>query len=93
MPDRTISFLSFVAGGCLCAYIALVVVTVTFAAVETKLALDVRDTESRIGMLETKYYAQVSELAATDPATMHLSAPGSVTYATRAPLPSLSFGY
>lgn len=77
----------------MCAYIALVIVTVAFAAVETKLALDVRDTESRIGMLETKYYAQVSELAATDPSAMHLSAPDSVTYATRVPAPNLSLRY
>lgn len=93
MPDRTISFLSFVAGGCLCAYIALVVVTVTFATVQTQLALDVRNTESSIGMLETKYYAQVSELAATDPSVMNLSEPDSVIYATRADAPNLSLRY
>lgn len=93
MPDRTVSFLSVAAGACLCAYIALVVVTVTFAAVQTQLALDVRDTESAIGTLETKYYAQVSALAATDPHSMQLSKPKSVTYATRAEAPSLSLRY
>lgn len=93
MPDRTVSFLSVVAGGCVCAYIALVVVTVTFAAMQTQLALDVRDTESAIGQLETKYYSQVRALAATDPHTMQLSVPSSVTYAVRAEAPSLSLRY
>ncbi len=93
MPDRTVSLLSVIAGGCVCAYVALVIVTVTFAAVQTQLALDVRDTESAIGQLETKYYSQVSTLAATDPRAMQLSAPASVTYAVRAEAPSLSLRY
>jgi hypothetical protein len=90
MPDRTISFLSLVAGGCVTVYIALVIVTVTFAAVQTDLALSVRDTETEISMIETRYYQQVGELAAVDPATLNLGKPSVVTYATLAQAPSLS---
>lgn len=90
MPDRTISFLSYVAGALLCSYIALVVVTVTYAAIQTDLALTMRDTESAISMVETEYYAQVSQLSATDPSTMQLGKPRMVTYATLLQAPSLT---
>lgn len=90
MPDRTISFLSIIAGACACAYVGLVVVTVTFAAVQTELALSVRDTESKIGVLEMHYYSQVGELAATDPHSMNLAKPALVSYAVLAEAPSLS---
>lgn len=90
MPDRTISVLSIAAGVCACAYVALVIVTVTFAAVQTELALSVRDTESAIGALEAHYYDQVGELAATDPHTMNLAKPVQVSYAVLAAAPSLS---
>jgi hypothetical protein len=90
MPDRTISFLSLVAGGCVVVYIALVIVTVTFAAIQTDLELSVRDAETEIGMIETSYYEQVGALAAVDPATMNLRKPSGVTYATLAQAPSLS---
>ncbi|MEK7101168.1 MAG: hypothetical protein AAB921_03665 [Patescibacteria group bacterium] len=90
MPDKTISFLSAIVGGCVVTYIALVIVTVTFAAVQTDLALSVRDTETEIGMIETSYYEQVGALAAVDPSTMNLHKPHAVTYATLAQAPSLS---
>lgn len=90
MPDKTISFLSVVLGGCILTYISLVIVTITFAAVQTDLELAVRDTETEIGMLETRYYDQVGALAATDPRTMDLHKPATVSYATLAAAPSLS---
>ncbi len=90
MPDRTISFLSAVAAALTGLYVVLVVVTVTYATIQTDLALTVRDTESEIGMVESRYYEQVSALAATNPVDMNLSKPVSVTYATLAKAPSLS---
>lgn len=90
MPDRTISILGAVAGSLVAMYLVLVVTTVCFAAMQTDLALQARDAESLIGSLETKYYAQVGELAATDPRAMNLAKPQAVTYATEAPTPSLS---
>lgn len=71
-------------------YIGLVIVTVTFAAIQTDLALAVRDTETEIGMIETQYYVQVGALAAVDPASLDLRKPSVVTYATLAQAPSLS---
>lgn len=90
MPDRTISFLSVVAAALTSLYVVLVVVTVTYATMQTELALSVRDTESDIGMVESHYYQQVSVLAATNPVDMNLGKPLSVTYATLAKAPSLS---
>ena len=90
MPDRTISLLSYVAGALVCAYVALVVVTVTYATVQTDLALSVRDTESAISTVETDYYAQVSRLSATDPSSMQLQKPRVVSYATLLQAPSLT---
>ncbi len=90
MSDTTVTLLKYVAAACLCTYIALVIVTVTFAAVQTELALSVRDTESAIGQLETTYYGQVGVLAATSPVSMDLHAPTVVSYAVQATAPSLS---
>lgn len=90
MPDRTISVLSASAGALVLLYLALVVTTVTFAAMRTDLAASVRDTESRIASLETRYYAQVGVLSATDPASMDLHKPVAVHYATLQSAPTLS---
>lgn len=90
MPDRTISVLSILASLTVCAYVALVIVTVTFATMQTELALSVRTTESEISQLETRYYNQVGMISATDPHSMNLGKPARVTYAPLAETPSLS---
>lgn len=90
MPDRTISILGAVAGSLMAVYLVLVITTVCFAAMQTDLALAVRDAESHIGTLEATYYDQVGALAAMDPRAMNLAKPQAVTYATEAPAPSLS---
>ncbi len=93
MPDRTITFLGYALAGLLSVYVVLVIATVSFATMQTELALSVRDTESRIGVLETHYYAQVGMISATDPHTLNLSKPAKVSYAALAPAPSLSVRY
>lgn len=90
MPDRTISVLSVLAATGMCAYVALIVITVTFATMQTELALSVRTTESNISMLETHYYNQVGTISNTDPRSMNLGKPARVTYAPLAEAPSLS---
>ena len=90
MPDRTLSVLSILAGACVCAYVVLIVITVTFATMQTELALSVRTTESSISQLETRYYNQVGVISDTDPHTMNLGKPARVTYAPLAETPSLS---
>lgn len=90
MPDRTISLLGATVAVLVTVYIGLVVTTITFATMQTELALTARDAESAIGAIETAYYAQVGVLSATDPKSMDLHKPSAVHYATKVTAPSLS---
>lgn len=91
MPDRTITFLSFAAGTIFVTYIVLVIVTITFATVQTALALSVRETEGSISKLESTYYAEVARGNATSPAASGLTAPVVVEYAVAKKAQGLSF--
>lgn len=90
MPDRTISMLGATVVLLITVYIGLVVTTITYAAMQTELALTARDAESSIGAIETAYYAQVGVLSATDPKSMDLYKPSAVHYATRVTATGLS---
>jgi hypothetical protein len=91
MPDRTIAFLSIAAAAIFTLYIVLVIVTITFATVQTSLASRVRDTEGAIAQLETTYYASISKQNASSPASVGLVAPAVVQYAVAKPAQGISF--
>lgn len=91
MPDRTVMMLSFAAGIIFFMYIVMVIVTVTFATVQTGLAAAVRTTEGEIAQLETTYYAAIAQQNAATPASIGLVAPESVTYAIAKPTSGLSY--
>lgn len=90
MPSRTIPFLSCSAAVLIVAYLALVVVTVTLAAWQTNLAMEVRETEQEIGRLEGRYYAMVAEIDRTDPGARGLTKPENVIYAAAASAPAVT---
>lgn len=90
MPDRTISILGWSCAALGAAYLTLVIVTVSMAAWQTELAVSVHETEGDIAELESRYYDAVALIDTADPASLGLVAPANVTYAVKAPAPSLS---
>lgn len=82
MPSRTISILSYVAGALVMAYLGLVIVTVSMAAWQTNLAMQIHETESDLARLEARYYAMVAQIDQTDPESLGLEEPARVLYAT-----------
>ncbi len=90
MPDRALTILGASVAVLISTYVALVVVTITFATMQTELALTVRNAESAIGVLESSYYQKVGVLSATEPSSMNLHKPVAVRYATMVTAPSLS---
>lgn len=91
MPDRTVTFLMLAAGALFVIYLVMVVVTVSFAAVQTTLAADVRTTEGSIATLEATYYDAIANQNAASPTELGLVAPAQVLYATQKPASGLSF--
>lgn len=90
MPNATISFLGYAAAVLLTAYLALVVVTVSLAAWQTNLAVQIHETESELGRLEARYYDLIATIDRTDPATFGLTKPMSVSYAATASAPVMT---
>ncbi len=90
MLDRAIPFLSYGCLALLTGSLALVVVTVSMAAWQTNLAVEVHETEQDIARLEGKYYAMVADIDRMDPGARGLTAPRAVTYAAETEAPSFS---
>ncbi|MDB5189597.1 MAG: hypothetical protein JWL82_554 [Parcubacteria group bacterium] len=90
MPDRTITMLSFLAAGIFFVYLVLVIITVSYATMQTSLAAEARTTEGAIAQLETTYYSAISKGSASTPSSAGLVAPVVVEYAV-AKAPGLSF--
>ncbi len=72
------------------AYIGLVVATIFFAALQTKLADTMQSTQTEIAALESSYYDSVAMLDATDPRTLGFVKPSRVEFVAAAAAPSLS---
>jgi mannitol-specific phosphotransferase system IIBC component len=83
--------LSVIAGVMLAAYVALIVTTVVFAAIQTKLAQEVQVQRMEIGKLEGKYYLAIGKLDQTDPHSLGYVTPQHVQYVSAADLPNLTF--
>jgi len=88
---RLIPALTAITGVLIAAYIALIVATILFAALQTQLAQDVQQKHMEIGKLESSYYEAVAQLDATDPHSLGYVTPSHVTYVTAAPASSLTF--
>ncbi len=79
MP-KLIPALSAACALALTAYLGLLATAVLFAASQTELAASVREAESRVGALETQYYAQIASLNEIDAASIGLVLPERVEY-------------
>ncbi len=88
---RLMPLLYSLVGVLLAAYVALIVTTVLFAAVQTKLAQDVQQRRMEIGKLEGKYYEAIAVLDSADPHALGYVTPARVQYVTAAQLPNLTF--
>lgn len=90
MPNRTVSILGYACGALVASYLVLVVVTVSMAAWQTNLAMEMHETEADIARLEARYYDMVAHIDRTDPLSLGLVAPQRVMYATTAAAPSVT---
>lgn len=90
MPDRTVSILGYACGALVASYLVLIVVTVSMAAWQTNLAMEVHETEADIARLESRYYAMVAQIDQTDPGSLGLVPPARVMYATTQTAPSVT---
>lgn len=90
MPNRTITALSYSAAALVATYLVLIVVTVSMAAWQTNLAMEVHETEADIARLEARYYAMVATIDQTDPYARGLMKPERVMYATTQAAPTVT---
>ena len=90
MPSATIPFLGYTAVALVTAYLALVVVTVSMAAWQTNLAVQIQETESELSRLESRYYDLIATIDRTNPEALGLTKPAGVTYATTAAAPTMT---
>jgi hypothetical protein len=91
MPNRLIPVLSLSCATLFAVYVALVVATIFFAALETKLSASMRDTESRISSLETEYYDAIAKLNDTNVLSAGYHQPLSVEYVAANGKPTFTF--
>lgn len=85
---RLVPALYVLAGLLLAAYVALMVTTILFAALQTHLAQDVQDKRMEIAKLESVYYSKVADLDSTDPYSMGFVTPKNVHYVSAAKIPT-----
>ncbi|MBP6860527.1 MAG: hypothetical protein KBC38_03145 [Candidatus Pacebacteria bacterium] len=71
-------------------YIALIISTVYFAALESDLREAIHDTEASIAALEVKYFSAVDAVAKSDPSAHGLTHPAAKRYAKELPAPSVT---
>lgn len=90
MPKYTVPALTYSIAALIASYLVLVVVTVSMAAWQTNLAMQVHETEADIARLEARYYDMVAEIDQTNPASLGLVAPKTISYATTQAAPAVS---
>lgn len=91
MSNRVILTLKYLCGSLFGVYLALIVSTVLFATLQTKLASDIHATQIAIGTIEGKYYSEVSRLNSIDPHTQGYVKPTQVQYVASVVKPGLSY--
>lgn len=80
MPKNTITILSVTCGVLVFMYVALIGVAIFFATLRTELGAEVRQAETRVAALETKYYEAIAKLNATDVTALGYVSPTQVGY-------------
>jgi hypothetical protein len=90
MPKLTLPALGYAAASLIATYLVLIVVTVSMAAWQTNLAMEVHETEADIARLEARYYDMVADIDRKDPAALGLVAPRAISYAPTKAAPSVT---
>ncbi len=90
MPNQTVACLGYASAVLVATYLVLIVVTVSMAAWQTNLAMEVHETEADIARLESRYYDMVAQIDRTNPESLGLVAPTRVMYATSAAIPAVT---
>src|SRR5262249_18283883 len=90
MPSRFISYLKVTFGSMVVLYLALMTVTMYFASTQNDLLNTMSDREAATGVLETRYYAAVDTLNATNPTSLGFVSPAHVTYMHAPAFPTLT---
>lgn len=88
---RLTPILTVITGALVATYVALMISTILFAALQTQLAQNMQDSQMQISKLENTYYAAVANLDATDPHTLGYVTPQKVEYVTQASASNLTF--
>lgn len=88
---RLVPAFSILAGVLVAVYVALMVATILFAALQTDLAQQVQDKRMQVAKLETRYYDAVAALDDTNPQSLGYVTPGSVEYVTAVAPQNLTF--
>jgi hypothetical protein len=84
MSDRLVPTLGISCAFLTVSYVALVVITVFFAAWQSQSVLSLRTTEGTIGNLEAKYYTTMNHVTSIDPTTLGFVTPSTVQYVAEA---------
>lgn len=87
---RLIPFLTLLAGTMVAVYVALMVTTILFAALQTDLAHKVQEKRMDIAKLERTYYSAIASLDSTDPGSQGFVTPQRVTYVAEAAAQNLT---
>ncbi len=90
-PRKMIPLLALSCAVVFVVYLALVAATVYFASAQTNLALSIRDSESRIGNLETTYYEAIGKISSADVSALGYEAPSKAQYVSAAGQPTVTF--
>lgn len=85
-----LTMLRFVFGTSVAVYVVLVVVTIHFASIQSDLLSSIASTESRIGALESKYYAKIDQVSAMNPGELGFVTPTQKLYARAEAAPTLT---
>ena len=83
MPNKTLTYLSISGIVLLVLYVGLIGTAIFFATLRTELSASLRETETRVGALETEYYQALSRLNATDVESIGYVTPVNVAYIAR----------
>jgi len=83
--------LSVVVSALLATYLTIMVTTVVLAAVQTRVAADIRETATELTRLESSYYAAIAQLHTADATALGFVTPENVAFVTETRVAGLTF--
>jgi len=91
LPRRLNVYLMLMAFALIAAYVAIMVITILLAALETQLSQNIETKQMAIQKLEASYFNSIDQLDSTDPASLGYVTPQHVAYVQAAEASGLSF--